>query len=452
MSVLLAIGLSHKTTSVDIRERVSLAEGQVVSVLDRLISSDDIQEAVALSTCNRTEMYLTTSRPVSAEGEALNALAKHASLSPTELADHLYVLHEADVARHLFRVAAGLDSMILGEAEIQGQVKRAYELALVEGATGMISNRLFRNALSAGKKARTETGVSRVRRSVSSVAVDLAAELLGNLSEQRVLVIGAGKTGKLTARALVNRGVETIYVANRRYDRARYLAQRFGGSALRLDQLPDELVQADMVVTGTASPHQIVDHEELAVLMEHRRDKPLLVIDTAVPRDFDPAVRDLPGVHLYDIDDLQHLVEKRAPDDRAEMLRAEAVIEEELTSFKRWLDGLEVLPTITSLREVAQQLVDRAIADNSSRWEGLTESDHERLEQMAQALVNRLLHEPTTRLRRAADEGMGHVYTQAAQELFGLDDETREESPAQPKQQDTKRAEATESRKTSQAK
>ena len=202
-----------------------------------------------------------------------------------------------------------------------------------------------------------------------------------------------------------------------------------------------------MVVTGTASPHQIVDHEELAVLMEQRREKPLLVIDTAVPRDFDPAVRALPGVHLYDIDDLQRLVEQRAPDDRAEMLRAETVIEEELTSFKRWLDGLEVLPTITSLRKVAQQIVDRALSDNSSRWEGLTENDRERLEQMTQALVNRLLHEPTARLRQAADEGMGHVYAQAVRELFGLDgDSLRDESLAQPEQQDTMRAEATESK------
>ncbi len=421
MSALLALGLSHKITPVDIRERVSLTEGQVVSVLDRLTASDDIQEAVALSTCNRTELYLVTGRPVGAEGEALNALAEHAQLSPTELADHLYVLHEIDVARHLFQVVAGLDSMIVGEAEIQGQVKRAYELALVEGATGMLSNRLFRDALAAGKRARTETGISKIKRSVSSVAVELAGELLGDLSKQRVLVVGAGKTGKLTARALVNRGVETIYVANRHYDRAKNLAQRFGGSALRMDKLPEELLQADIVVSGTSSPHKIVDHEELAILMGERKDKPLLIIDTAVPRDIDPAVKSLPGIHLYDMDDLQHLVEHRVPDDRVEILRAETIIEGDMESFERWLSGLEVLPTITSLRETAQHLVDRTLADNSSRWEGLTESDRERLEQMAQALVKRLLHEPTVRLRQAVDEGMGHVYSEAVRELFGLD-------------------------------
>ena len=445
MGAILALGLSHKITPVDIRERVSLTEGQVVSVLDRLTASDDIQEAVALSTCNRTELYLVTGRPVGAEGEALNALAEHAELSPTELADHLYVLHEIDVARHLFQVAAGLDSMIVGEAEIQGQVKRAYELALVEGTTGMISNRLFRDALAAGKKARTETGISKIKRSVSSVAVELAGELLGDLSKQRVLVIGAGKTGKLTARALVNRGVDTIYVANRHYGRARYLAQRFGGSALSLDKLPDELLQADIVVSGTSSPHKIVDHEELAILMGERSDKPLLIIDTAVPRDIDPAVRSLPGVHLYDMDDLQHLVEHRAPDDRVETLRAETVIEGEMKSFERWLNGLEVLPTITSLRETAQDLVERILADNRSKWEGLTDSDHERLGQMTQALVNRLLHEPTVRLRQAVDDGMGHVYSEAVRELFGLDAISEEKAEQPGRAENPKQPKATES-------
>ncbi len=421
MGAILALGLSHKITPVDIRERVSLTEGQVVSVLDRLTASDNIQEAVAISTCNRTELYLVTGKPVDAKNEALNALAEHAQLSLTELADHFYVHHEINAAHHLFQVAAGLDSMIVGETEIQGQIKRAYELALVEGATGMISNRLFRDALAAGKKVRTETGISKKKDSVSSVAVELAGDLLGDLSKQRVLVVGAGKAGKLTARALVNRGVETIYVANRNYDRARYLAQRFGGSVLRMDKLPEELLQADIVVSCTSSPHKIIDHEELAILMGERSDKPLLIIDTAVPRDIDPAVRSLPGVHLYDMDDLQDLVERRAPDDRVEIQRAETVIEGEMKSFERWLNGLEVLPTITSLREAAQQLVDRTLADNSSRWEGLTGSDRERLEQMVEALVNRLLHEPTVRLRRAVDEGLGHVYSEAVRELFGLD-------------------------------
>lgn len=421
-SALLALGLSHRTASVGMRERVALTEGQAVSILDRLTACKDIQEAVALTTCNRTELYLVVGKPVEAEGEGLNTLAKQAELAPTELAEYLYVLHGVDAARHLFRVAAGLDSMIVGEAEIQGQVKRAYELGLVKGATGTISNRLFRDAIAAGKKARTETGISKIKRSVSSVAVDLAADLLGDLSKQRVLVIGAGKTGKLTARALVNRGVETIYVTNRHYDRARYLAHRFGGSAMRLDELPSELVRADIVVSGTASPHKIVDHEELAILTEKRRDNPLLIIDTAVPRDFDPAVKTLPCVHLYDMDDLQRLVERKAFGNRAETLKAEAVIEDELAGFEQWMAGLEVLPTITTLREGAQRLVDQVLEDNSSKWEGLTESDHKRLELMAQALVNRLLHEPTVRLKQAADEGMGHVYAEVVRELFGLDD------------------------------
>lgn len=424
----LAVGISHKTAPVELRERVALTEGRAVGFLHELADTNAIREAVALSTCNRTELYLTVGNAVSAEGNALSALAKQADLSPTELADHLYVLRGSEVTRHLFRVAAGLDSMIVGEAEIQGQVKRAYELALVEGTTGLMSNRLFRDAIAAGKRARSETGIGNVRSSVSSAAVDLAAELLGDLREQHVLVIGAGKTGELTAKALVDRGVETVYVANRRYDRAVGLAHRFGGEAIRLDNLPDELRRADIVVSGTASPHKIVDHEELALLMDKRPKQPLLVIDTAVPRDFDPAVRSIPEVHLYDIDDLQRLVERRASGRRAEALRAEAVIEEELDSFERWLSSLEVLPTVTDLRELADGLVHRVLRDNASKWESMSERDHERLEQMARSLVKRLLHEPTVRIKQAADEGLGPIYAQATRELFGLEASAKEEA------------------------
>ena len=221
------------------------------------------QEAAALSTCNRTELYVVVSDPVEAESAALGVLARQADIRPTELVGHLYSLRGTEAARHLFRVTAGLDSMILGEAEIQGQVKRAYELALVEGATGPILNRLFRGALAAGKRARTETAVSEKGVSISSVAVELAQRTLGDLAQRRVLVIGAGETAELTARALMARGVETVFIANRRYDRAIGLAQRFGGHAVRFDELPEQLEQADIVVSATNSPHHIVEPDEL---------------------------------------------------------------------------------------------------------------------------------------------------------------------------------------------
>src|SRR4051812_29055890 len=226
---LLALGVSHKTAPLPVRERLALPEGRAVSVLRELVGHADVHEAVAISTCNRTEVYLVVSDPVEAESATLAILARQAGIRPTELFGAIYALRDADAVRHLFQVASGLDSMIVGEAEVQGQVKRAYELALVEGVPGPVSNRLFRDALAAGKRVRTETSISRAHVSVSSVAVELARAALGELDTRSVLVIGAGENGELTARALHERGVDTVFVANRRYDRAIGLAQRFGG-------------------------------------------------------------------------------------------------------------------------------------------------------------------------------------------------------------------------------
>src|SRR5436305_6725371 len=244
--------------------------------------------------------------------------------------------------------------MIVGEAEVQGQVKLAYELALVEGVTGPMSNRLFRDALAAGKRARTETGISRSQTSVSSTAVELARSTLGELATRRVLVIGAGENGELTARALPERGVETVFVANRRYDRAIGLAQRFGGSAVRFDELPPHLIEADIVVSATSSPHQIVGREELALVMQQRAGRPLLLIDIAVPRDIDPSVRDLTGVTLYDMDDLQREVARNIGVREAEARRARTLLEEEVQRYTEWLASLDVVPTIAARRATSR--------------------------------------------------------------------------------------------------
>src|ERR671919_1633907 len=276
MNELLLIGISHKTAPVELRERVALPEGRAVSVLRELVSTDEIHEAVALSTCNRTELYMVVGDDVVAESTALGILARQADIRPTELVSHLYSLRNGDAARHLFRVTSGLDSMIVGEAEIQGQVKRAYELALVEGATGPILNRMFRGALAAGKRARTETAVGEKGVSIPSVAVELAQRNLGDLSARQVLLIGAGETSELTARALAARGSDAVFIANRGYNRAISLAQRFGGSAVRIDELPAKLANADIVVSTTNSPHHLIERSELELIMGQRDGSPLL--------------------------------------------------------------------------------------------------------------------------------------------------------------------------------
>ena len=431
MAELLALGVSHKTAPLDLRERLSLTEGRAVSALAELTAAPEIHEAAAISTCNRTELYLIVSDPVEAESAALGVLTRQAEIRPTELLGHLYSLRAGDAARHLLQVTAGLDSMILGEAEIQGQVKRAYELAMVEGATGAILNRLFRDALTAGGRAREETGISQKGVSIPSVAVELARRAIGDLSERRVLVVGAGETAELVAKALVARGVDTVFVANRHYDRAIGLAQRFDGAAVRFEELPEQLATADIVVSATNSPHHIVERDGLGHVMEERDGRLLLLVDIAVPRDIEPECREVHGVTLHDIDDVQQIVERNAGGREAEARRAEPIIAAELDRFERWLASLAVVPTVAALRGRADEIVERVLAENDGRWEGLSEADRERLDAMAKAIAGRLLHEPTVRMRRSAGSEDAYLYVSALRQLFGLDPQTEPEVDSQ---------------------
>jgi glutamyl-tRNA reductase len=431
MSGLLALGVSHRTAPLELRERLALTEGRAAGVLSGLVGEEPITEAAAISTCNRTELYIVAADTVEAESAALGVLAREASIPPTDLLGPLYSLRGVDAAAHLFAVTAGLDSMILGEAEIQGQIKRSYELALVEGASGAVLNRLFRGALAAGKRARTETGIGEKGVSIPSVAVELAQRNLGDLSDRRVLLVGAGETSELTARALAARGVEAVFVANRRYNRAIGLAQQFGGTAVRIDELPAQLERADIVVSATDSPHHLIERSELVEIVRLRGERPLLLIDLAVPRDIDPACRELTGVSLHDVDDVQAIVERNASGREAEARRAQGILDSELSRFERWLAAQEVTPTVAALRERADAIVAQVLAENESRWEDLSDADRERVELMARAIASRLLHEPTVRIKGVADRDDAYLQVSALRELFGLDTGTEPEGEAE---------------------
>jgi glutamyl-tRNA reductase len=421
MSELLALGVSHKTAPLELRERMALTEGRAVGVLGELVGRGEILEAAAISTCNRTELYLFASDDVAAESLALGTLAREADTRPTDLVGHLYSLRAADAAEHLMRVTSGLDSMIIGEAEVQGQVKRAYELSLVEGATGPVLNRLFRAALAAGKRARTETGISERSLSVSSIAVELAQRTLGELDDRRVLVVGAGETAELTAKALAAKGVQAIFIANRHYDRAIGLAQRFSGQAVRFEELPEEMIEADIVVASTSSPHHVIEPDALAEVMGAREQRPLLLIDLAVPRDIHPGAREVAGVSLYDMDDLQSLVERNVSGRESEAKHAEAILRAELSRFDAWLAAQDATATVAALRTRADEIVDRVLEENADRWEGMTDADRERLRAAARSIASRLLHEPTLRLKRGADDPDAYARVAVLRELFGLD-------------------------------
>ena len=430
MSELIALGISHKTAPVALRERLAFTEREASDFMVELTHTAEVREAVVISTCNRTEVYLVVGDPVRAESDVLGLLARRADIRPTELAEAIYSPRNCEAARHLYRVTAGLESMIVGEAEIQGQVRRAHEAAMRAGATGALSNRMFAAALTTGKRVRAETEIGSSRVSVPSVAVDLAQSVLGDLEKRHVVILGAGETSELTARALAEQGAGTIFVANRHADRALSLAQRFGGAVVGLDKLPEQLLQADIVLSSTSSPHPIVGREELELVMAEREGRPLLLIDIAVPRDVDPGCADLEGVSLYDIDDLQAVVARNLSSREQETPHALEIVEEEIQRFARWLGQLDALPTVSALRGHGDSIVEQVLAENAGRWESASPRDIARVEAIARAVMSRLLHEPTIRLRSLGAEG-GHASLEIVRELFGLQqDEPSQEPPA----------------------
>ncbi len=423
MTELLALGASHKTAPLALRERLAVTDAAAERLLHELVEHPSISEAVVLSTCNRIELYVVVADPVEAESVVLGMLARRAGIRPTELVDGIYALRNCDAARHLFRVTAGLDSMVVGEAEIQGQVKRAYETALENQTTGSLTNRLFRGALAAGKRARTETRISVGHASVASVAVDLAEEAIGDLQTRPVLIVGAGETAELTARALHDHGVKSMFVANRRRERAHALAERFGGETVSLDALDDQLELADIVVTSTASPHVLIEAERLSRVMELRGRRQLLLIDLAVPRDLDPAINDLDGCFLYDVDDLEAVVAETLAGRRGEAARAERIVAAEADRFREWQASLDVVPAIASLQALAEEIRAAELAKLEGRLGRLSEAERRAVEAATAQILNKLLHLPTVRLKEAAAGAEGVGYADAVRHLFGLEDE-----------------------------
>jgi glutamyl-tRNA reductase len=421
MSELLAIGVSHKTAPVEVRERLALTEGRATEFLRDLRGAAEVQEAVAISTCNRTELYLVVGDPVEAESTVLSMLARQAGIRPTALAGAIYSHRNCDAARHLYRVTSGLESMIVGEAEIQGQIKRAYDTALERETVGPLANHLFKAALETGKRVRTETAIGERQLSLPGVGVSLAKEVLGgDLAGREVIIIGTGETSELAARALADSGCRTVFVATRRRDRAVSLAKRFGGDSMSFDELPQALERADVVVSATSSPHLLIEARELAEVLDDRQERPMLMIDLAVPRDIDAACSDIGGVTLFDIDDLEAVIARNRRVRQGEARKAEGIIEEEIQSFAQWLGSLEVLPTLAALRTSAQEIATQVVRENDGKWETASPRDRERVDAIARAIVNRILHHPTARMKELRDDRV-HARMALVRDLFDLD-------------------------------
>ena len=407
MSIVL-VGISHHQAPVELRERAALDLKRAAELARTLAGAHS--EAVCLSTCNRTELYLADESPESAEEKAEAALlALEAELGPA-----LYRLRDEEAALHLFRVAAGLDSLVPGEGEILGQVRAAH----TAGATGAILDRLFSQALHAGKKARSETAIGESPSSVSSAAAALAEQVFGDLRGRQVVVIGAGKVGELAIRNLVSRGAAIAFVANRTSDRAQELAARFSGAPLPLDRVGEALGRADVVLSSTSAPDWTLTREVVEGALPLRKGRPLFFIDLAVPRDLDPAIHELDGCYLYDIDDLEAVVAETLADRSREAERAEGIVAEEADRFRAWQASLHVVPAIASLRARAEEI--RAAELDRAKLSG---PERRAAESVTAAVLNKLLHLPTIRMKQAAAAADGVIYADAVRHLFGLEDE-----------------------------
>ncbi|HTE19009.1 MAG TPA: glutamyl-tRNA reductase [Armatimonadota bacterium] len=420
------VGLSHKTAPVQLREKLSLYGKSQVEALHGLRDAACLEECAILSTCNRMEFYALSGEEECQE-RILACMARQAGVTPGYLQDHLYSFEGIPAFRHLFRVAAGLDSMVMGERQILAQVKEALQAAREAETSGAIIHNLFQYAIAAGKRARTETEIGRGAVSISLAAVRLAKQIFERLSGLVVLLVGAGETGEQTAKMLLaedagsSRGAPRLLVCNRTLERAEALAAQFGGTALPYDRLREALGRADIVIASTGAPHTVVGVEDMKAAMRARHGRPIFLIDIAVPRDVEPDVEKLDDVYLYNIDDLQEVVEKSLAGRQAEAGRVEALLEEDLKKFQAWLRGLEVGPTIQQLQRLAEQILDSEQARVGGRLSHLSQRDREVVDTLVRGVVNKLLRPPILHLKEAANSGNGYHEVENVRAIFGLD-------------------------------
>jgi glutamyl-tRNA reductase len=423
---LIVLGVSHHGAPLDVRERLAFRAQEVLPALEQLRTSAGAHEGVLLSTCNRTELYLV-------EGEEQCATAGWALLTERlgeEASGYGYVRRDRDAATHLFRVAAGMDSMVVGEAQIHGQVRDAWEAS--RPASGAVLNRLFQSALLVGGRVRSETALGHGAMSVSSAAVQLAKKIFGSLKGRHAMVLGAGEMAELALASLQHEGVRAAVVANRTFERAGVLAARYGATAVHYDQAWSALADVDLLLCSTAAPRPVVTAERVREAVARRGDRPLCILDIAMPRDVEPAVGKLANVFLYDLDDLRAMVDASVERRRLEMPAAESVISEEVEKFWQWVAGLAAVPVLTQFRQEMNRMRERELAAALRRLPDLTPAQREAVEYLSQALMNKFLHEPTVRLRAAAANGRGLGVVDVARYLFALDDRAPGDAPGEP--------------------
>ncbi len=421
---LATVGVSHHTAPVEVRERFAFSPAEAERELLGLRQEAKVRETVLLSTCNRTEIYVHPGGDEAVAAVRRLMVRRAGSLDhPAE--EYLYALQGGEAVRHLFRVTAGVDSMVLGEAEIQGQVQEAWEKAASVDVdpplVGPVLDRLFQRALGTGGRIRHETGVGEGAASVASVAVDLAGKVFGELEDRRVLVLGAGSTAELVVEALAREGVEGVVVANRTEERARALAARLSGRAVLFEEMSSVLRGVDIVVASTAAPHPLLTRESVRAAFPNGPRRPLLIIDIAIPRDVEPGVGEEPNVFLYNVDDLRQIVDENLDRRRQSLPRAERIVADEAAAFRDWVASREMVPLIRSLRRRGHRVRRKELERTLSGLGHLSEEDRDRVVELSRRLVNKLLHDPTVRLKEGAANGRGADLIEALRFLYDLE-------------------------------
>ncbi len=418
---LILLGMNHKTAPVELRERLSIACDDEGRTVREVTDIPQVREALYLSTCNRVEVLAKVDHIDSALAKIGDFILSHGNLSAKELEACLYVYRDEEAVRHLFRVASSIDSMVMGEPQILGQVKEAYRRSVEEKTAGVILNKLLHQTFRVAKRVRTETAISANAVSVGYTAVELSKKIFGNLSGKSVLLVGAGEMAELAARHLWERGADAITIVNRTYEKALRLAGEFGGKAAGLDMLEKKLGESDIIISSTGTPGFIIDRAMIEKALRRRKNRLLFLIDIAVPRDIDPAIGDMDNVYLYNIDDLQAVVDENLKNRLEEAGKAERIIDEEVETFMKWHATLQVVPTIVELRSKIEDITRSELERSASWMKGLQEDDRNHIEALVQAVVNKILHDPVTGLKEISENGGADPYVAALRRLFGLE-------------------------------
>ena len=417
----MVIGLNHNTAAVELRERLACFLTQNGPAPLPIKEIPGLMETLLLTTCNRVELLLTSEEPDRTIRELLDYWAGGIQESPSDFLTEIYVLRAEKAIQHLFRVAAGLDSMVIGEPQILGQIKEAYREAVNSQTTGVILNRLLHKTFSVAKRIRTETGIASLAVSVSFAAVELAKKIFQDLSGKKVLLIGAGEMAELAAEHLLNNHVQKFVVANRTLERAMELAKRWQGQAISLEEIPAALFETDIVISSTGAPEMVILFSQVKSIMKQRKQRPLFFIDIAVPRDIDPRINQMDNVYLYDIDDLQGIVHQNMTIRKQEALQAERIVQEEGIKFGSWLNELEVVPTIISLRKKMEGIRQGEWKKTGPVLESLTPGQKKAIEQMTDSIINKILHDPISFLKEPEHEDHKDVKIDRIQKIFNLD-------------------------------